>query len=57
MSPAEPTLAEELALCRRAARDCQLVLAQAAGVPLAPHEAEEARHARQRIAAALGVRP
>lgn len=53
---AAPTFAEELELARKTARDCELVLAQAAGVPLAPHEVEEARQARQRIAESLGVR-
>lgn len=36
-------MAEELEACRRTARGCQLVLAQLAGVPLAPHEVAEAR--------------
>lgn len=52
----EPTLADELAACRRTARDCQLVLAQLAGVPLAPHEVAEVPEARQRIVASVGGR-
>jgi len=43
VSPAQPTLADELAACRRTARDCQLVLALIGGVPLAPYEAAEAQ--------------
>lgn len=49
---AAPTLAEEVALARRAARDCELVLALAAGVPLARHEAEEARDKLRALAGA-----
>lgn len=49
----EPTLAEELAACRQTARDCQFVLALAAGVRLAAYEEAEAREAKARIAATL----
>jgi hypothetical protein len=37
------TLADELAACRRTARDCDLVLAHLAGAQIAPHEVAEAR--------------
>lgn len=56
MIPAAATLSEEMAACRRAARDAELVLAKIGGVPLAPHEEDEAHEAKRRIAAALGVR-
>jgi len=49
-------LATEIELARRTARDCQLVLHAAGGVPLVPHEEVAAREARLRLAAALGVR-
>ena len=43
MTAVPRTFSDELAACRRTARDCQLVLAKLAGVPLAPHEVAEAR--------------
>lgn len=53
-------IAEEINACRRAARDCTLVLlaahARTDGRTLPPHEAEEAAVARRRIAASLGLR-
>lgn len=60
MTPTPRVVAEEIAACRRAARDCELVLAMASarvdGRALAPHEAEEAEGAKYRIAASLGLR-